>query len=188
MSANSPVCDAEYDFTLVLSGISGLAAGVEDALFEAGCDDATVSVRSGRVYLTFSRSAASLKDAIVSAIQNVRAANVGADVLRVDECSLVTQSEIARRIRRSRQQVHQYMTGTRGPGGFPGPACFIADRAPLWYWCEVAAWLCENNIVKGDVLKEAQQIEVINAVLELSKQRQATPELTDEILHSVGLN
>jgi hypothetical protein len=180
--------ETEYDFTLVLSGISALAEGVEDALFEAGCDDATISVRSGRVYLTFSRSAPSLKDAIVSAIQNVRAANVGADVLRVDECSLVTQSEIARRIRRSRQQVHQYMNGTRGPGGFPGPACFINDRAPLWYWCEVASWLCENHIVKEVVLQEAKQIEVINAVLELAKQHQTTPELTEEILQSVGLD
>src|SRR5438128_2847676 len=96
-------CEREHDFALVLTGISDLTAEVEDALFKAGCDDATLSIRVGRVYLTFSRTAPTLKDAIFSAIRNVRDAGIGADVLRIDECDLVTQAEIARRINRPRQ-------------------------------------------------------------------------------------
>ena len=49
--------EREYDFALVLSGITELTPEVQDALFEAGCEDATISVRAGRVYLTFSRNA-----------------------------------------------------------------------------------------------------------------------------------
>src|SRR5208282_2414943 len=99
-------CEREHDFALVLSGITELTPEVQDALFEAGCDDATISVRAGRVYLTFSRNSRSLKDAILTAIQDVKSARIGADVLRVDVCNLVTQADIARKIGRSRQLVH----------------------------------------------------------------------------------
>src|SRR4029079_9205825 len=111
----------EYDFTLALTGITELTREIEDALFEAGCDDATLSLRCGRIYATFSREADSLKDAILSAINDVRNAGIGADVLRVDECNLITQAEIARKSGRSRQLIHQYIKGIRGPGGFPPP-------------------------------------------------------------------
>src|SRR5487761_1677044 len=115
-------CECEHDFTLVLTGVRELTREVLDALYEAGCDDATIASRSGRIVATFSRTAPSLKDAILSALQCVRKANIGADVLRVDYCNLVTQADIARKIERSRQLVHQYWTGARGPGGFPPPA------------------------------------------------------------------
>jgi hypothetical protein len=71
---------AEHNFSLVLTGIADLSPEVENSLFEAGCDDATLSLRSGRVYATFSRSAISRRDAILSAISDVRKANIGADV------------------------------------------------------------------------------------------------------------
>ena len=50
----------EHDFTLVLTGITELTEQVESALSEAGCDDATLSTRCGRPYLTFSRLAPTL--------------------------------------------------------------------------------------------------------------------------------
>lgn len=172
----------EYDFTLVLTGIDAVSDVEVDALFVAGCDDATVSVRSGRVYMTFSRTSPSLKDAILSAIADVSSASIGAEVLRIDSCNLVTQAEIARRSGRSRQVINQYILGTRGPGGFPPPACNICDEAPLWYWCEVSYWLWENNMVKEDVVREAEQIDMINSVLELRHQRKNRPLLADEII------
>jgi hypothetical protein len=178
--------ESEYDFALVLTGITEATTTVEDALFDAGCDDATISVRFGRVFLTFSRTAKSLKDAILSAIKHVRKAKIGAEVLRVDVSSLVTQAEIARKIGRSRQLVHQYMAGVRGPGGFPAPACDITDGAPLWQWCEVAHWLWQNDMIKEDVLREAQEAAVINSVLDLEHQRRAEPALTAEVVRRVG--
>jgi hypothetical protein len=72
--------EREYDFTLVLTGITELPVGAEDALFEAGCDDATISVRFGRVFLSFSRLALSLNDAILGAMRDIKNANPGADV------------------------------------------------------------------------------------------------------------
>lgn len=175
----------EYEFTLVLDGVAELSPPVEDALFEAGCDDGTISLRSGRVFLTFARQAASLKDAIMSAIRDVNNANLGAVVVRVDSCDLVTQAEISRRLGRSRQLVHQYIIGIRGPGGFPPPVCEITDGARLWYWCEVARWLWEHDLISEAVMREAEQLAVINSVLELRWQGQIAPELTDEILRRI---
>ena len=49
-------CSKEHDFTLVLAGIPELTSQVGNALFEAGCDDATVSMRLG-AYLSISHAA-----------------------------------------------------------------------------------------------------------------------------------
>jgi hypothetical protein len=174
-------CRTEYDFTLILTGVNALSQAVVDALYESGCDDATPSLRFGRVYLTFSRQAKTMAKAILSAIRDVRKAGIGADVLRVDPCNLVTQSEIAHRIRLSRQRVHQYIMGTRGPGGFPPPACNIADESPLWYWCDVAHWLRENNLLPEQAYREAQDVALINAQLEFRRQCELDSELCKEI-------
>ena len=79
--------EQEYDFVLALSGITDLSPEAEDALYEAGCDDATICVRNGCVFLAFTRRAPSLKDAVLSAFRDVRKANIGARVARVDESS-----------------------------------------------------------------------------------------------------
>lgn len=173
-------CECEHDFTLVLTGITDLTEEVEDVLLKT-CDDATLAMRCGRPFLTFSRTSRSMKDAVLSAIDQVRKARINADILRVDYCNLVTQSDIARRICKSRQLVHQYICGTRGPGGFPPPACEMADDQFLWYWCEVAYWLWENNMVKESVVRDAQEVDVINCVLEYQWQSKTQPSLTSEV-------
>jgi hypothetical protein len=184
MNARIP-CDAEYDFVLVLDGLSEVSPSTEDALFEAGCDDCTISIRSGRVFLTFTRVARSVEAAIVTAIADVRRASIGAAVLRVDDCNLVTQAEISRKIGRTRQQVHQYITGERGPGGFPPPACHISDKAMLWRWCEVAHWLWESGIIKENALHEAMAIEAINSVLEFCHHKSSNPDLMTRLLSNL---
>lgn len=73
--------EQEYDFALVLTGLAELPPDAEDALFEAGCDDATISVRSGQVRLLFSRAGASFEQAVSSAIADAKRAKVGADVV-----------------------------------------------------------------------------------------------------------
>ena len=55
MNPATKPCDREYDFALIVGGVSELTPTVEDALFQAGCDDATVSMQHGRLYIEFSR-------------------------------------------------------------------------------------------------------------------------------------
>jgi hypothetical protein len=172
---------SEYDFTLILSGIIDFTDEQVDSLIEAGCDDATVAQRSGRVYMTFSRNASSMIDAITSAIENIRKANIGAGVLRVDTCNLVTQSEIARRLGLSRQCTENYVNGKR-LSGFPAPGCNIIDGQPLYFWCEVAYWACQNSLLRPDANTEAQEIAILNNILELEHQKLIEPEVTARML------
>jgi hypothetical protein len=186
MKETRKACQREHDFTLVLTGINEINSDIENTLFAAGCDDATLSVRCGGVYLTFSRTAETLKEAMLSAISDVKKAQIGAEVMRVDICDLVTQADIARRIGRSRQLVHQYVTGKRGPGGFPPAVCHITEDSPLWMWCEVAYWLSQNDMIKEDVLREAQESAIINTILDLNYQRKRDPRLAQEVMEALG--
>ena len=66
------------------------------------------------------------------------------------------------------------------------PACAITEKVPLWFWCEVAFWLWENNLVKEGVLRDAKEVETINSVLDLKRQKMDNPELTLEVIQSVS--
>ncbi|HKX15880.1 MAG TPA: hypothetical protein VJN19_11840 [Propionibacteriaceae bacterium] len=132
---------AEWTFRLTLAGIE-LTDEQLDALFEAGCDDATFSLeRDGTVLGLFDREAETQDDAVLSAITNVEGAGIGARVLRVDQDDdWLTASEIAGRTGRTRQSIGLLIRGDRGPGGFPLPAARRGSHNPLWRWSEVAAW------------------------------------------------
>jgi hypothetical protein len=71
-----------YEFTLTLAGVDELTVKLEDALFEAGCDDTLVGRSDGVVFIDFGREAESLGDAIGSAVKDVEKA--GYKVARVE--------------------------------------------------------------------------------------------------------
>lgn len=71
----------EYEFTLVIQG--DLDDSAVEALFEAGCDDATLGEVDGVGYADFIREAPSFGDAVLSAIEQV-ASVAGLTVLRVE--------------------------------------------------------------------------------------------------------
>src|SRR5438105_7503687 len=94
-----------YQFTLVLKNVHEKTHDLEDSLFESHCDDALINYKNGTVYLEFDRKASSLEEAVVSAIQNVQASSINAEVANVAPENFVTESEIANRLKTSRQTV-----------------------------------------------------------------------------------
>jgi hypothetical protein len=76
------VAQRTYSFSLILSGVSKLTPEMTDALFGAGCDDATPASCDGVVFVDFDREAESLGKAIGSAISDVERA--GFSVSRID--------------------------------------------------------------------------------------------------------
>lgn len=166
-------CTQEFEFVLTLHASIDDYDRLENALFEAGCDDATLSLRFGRLFLAFCREATSYEEAVVSAIANVTKA--GAIVDQIDDCNLVTQAEIARRAGRSRQVINQYITGKRGPGKFPAPDCQIAEGAPLWLWCEVSIWLFQNGFIKESDARKAQVVWTVNMALWQARRKRRKP-------------
>lgn len=72
----------EFEFSLILSGVSEFSEELADRLFAAGCDDATPVSRDGVALLHFDREAESLQEAIRSAISYVQLA--GCKVAKVE--------------------------------------------------------------------------------------------------------
>lgn len=60
-----------FHFTVVLEGLDDISEELSNRLFEAGCDDASLGCSGGVVSLDFDREAASLAEAIGSAVRNI---------------------------------------------------------------------------------------------------------------------
>lgn len=148
-----------FEFSLIVSGIDLDDDGFEDRLFEAGCDDALVSVVKGLVVLDFTRQEKNLAHAVDSAIKDVE--GTGAKVVRLEPDPLVTISDIANRTSLSRQLVSLYVQGKRGPRDFPLPSLRVSSESPLWEWLPVVRWLRKNQKIDN-------RTEVVHAAL-LSK-------------------
>jgi hypothetical protein len=85
----------------------------------------------------------------------------GVAVLSVDE--LVTGSEIAARAGVTRGAITNFVSGARGPGGFPA-AINPGARNELYRWAEVNAWLDHSTP------DDAQAIAAIDTAVRLSAQ------------------
>lgn len=159
---------ALHNFTLLLSGVSSDTEGLEDALFEARCDDALVCFYGKSVYLEFDREAETLNYAVASAIRAVEGAGINAKVEAVDS-TLVGLSDIAELSHLSRQAIALLKDGTRGKGDFPNPVQRITGQSPLWSWAEVAEWLVSSGRMSSDdsLVKNARTLEQWNLALRI---------------------
>jgi hypothetical protein len=170
----------DHEFTLILAGPVKIDRQTEDALFEAGCDDALLGSRDGVVFLDFARTADSFSEAVSTAIRDVRTA--GFDVLRVEPDDLVSASEIARRTKRTRQSIRQLSTGARGPGGFPPPFARLKSTSPLWRWTDIAKWFSDHSVGSrnrdaANSFEQAETIGRVNAVLEAQRLMEGLPQV-----------
>ena len=162
----------EHTFTLILN-----AAPDEhlDALFEAGCDDALFGEVDGTHYVEFTREAPTLSAALASAIADVRSV-ADLRVLRVEPDDMVTLSEIAERLGRTRESVRLLAAGDRGTGDFPTPISHARERNRLWRWTAVLAWASAHGQAEDADIEGARVVAAVNAALELNAR---LPELAE---------
>jgi hypothetical protein len=78
-----------YEFDVVLKDISEITDEQADALFTAGCDDATPVSSNSLAWLHFDREAASLEEAIRSAVAQVQEAGLRAAKVELDVPSVL---------------------------------------------------------------------------------------------------
>lgn len=83
-----------FEFTIAATGLPLDTDEWEYAFYEAGCDDATVSLQRGVFILFFDREAADFESAARSACADVQSA--GAKVLRIEPDPLVSSSRKAK--------------------------------------------------------------------------------------------
>ncbi len=151
-----------HSFTIVASGLDPEAADFDERFFEAGCDDATLSVQRGLVVLDFEREAKSFAAALVSAIRDVT--STGAKIERVEPDHLVSASEIAKRTGMGRAAISLYANGERG-SAFPRPVARVLSESPLWDWGEVAAWMYRRRKVPLGTVVQARLVRETNRLL-----------------------
>ena len=162
-----------HHFVLVLSGVTESTEGLEDILFEAGCDNALIFYKKNTVYLEFDREGASFEEAVFSAIRAVEGTGIGIKVKRIEPDMIVNLSDIAKRTDLSRQLVSMLVSGDRGDGTFPSPISKITSLNPLWSWSAVAKWMFDHNKLEEEKVWQAYLIEDLNGALELRNQERA---------------
>jgi hypothetical protein len=165
-----------YEFTLVIEGLDLDDDDQGNALFDAGCDDATFGEVDGRGYADFHRDAGSLTEALISAIRNVESVP-GLRVVHSEPDELVTAAEIADRLGKSKEYIRLLANGERGGGAFPAPVSHMRTRNRLWRWPDVAAWA---GVVKPNEVHDAYVLAAVNAMLDL---RQLRTQVPDEVKH-----
>ncbi len=80
-----------YEFDLILKNTSEVSEEQADALFEAGCDDGIPISRSGMSWIHFDREAASLEEAIRTAVGQVQSAGFIVSKVEMDVDAAVSQ-------------------------------------------------------------------------------------------------
>jgi hypothetical protein len=167
----------EYEFELRFK-IPADSLDVEEVverLGEAGCDDALVGIgHPGRIALKFTREARSAKQAILSALEDVKKAIPAAALIEAGP-DFVGLTDVAELLGVSRQNVRKLML--THAGSFPAPV--HEGSAAIWHLEPVLQWLRSKggyNISEPqmDVAHISMQINLIKAVerLELRMQRE----------------
>jgi hypothetical protein len=151
-----------YEFSIIASGLDPNADDFGDRFYDAGCDDALVAFQKGHIIVDFAREANSIEQAIVSAIENVRAA--GANVDRVEPDPLVSLADMAARTNLTRAAMTQYSKGQRSRD-FPAPIARVTSDSPLWDWATVARWMFQHDKLSREDAIEAEAVRVANVAI-----------------------
>lgn len=166
-----------HRFSFLIRGADCLAPENFDRLYEAGCDDAVFGRRQGMQFAEFARRSRSLPEAVRSAIETIETAVPDAQVVRVEPDDLVTLTEIAQRVGRTKESVRLLSEGRRGPGAFPAPVAWLAAKQRIWQWSDVAAWFGEKLGERLPLSPSAQFVAALNGALEV---RRRSAELASE--------
>jgi hypothetical protein len=123
-----PTCDADMD-------------ELADALYGHGCDDALIGIgQPGRIGLDFCRAADTAREAVLSAIRDVRQAIPGAALVEVTP-DLVGVAEVAAMFGCSRQNIRKLILSC--PSTAPAPA--HEGNSSLWHLAPLLHWLAREK-------------------------------------------
>lgn len=139
-----------YWFDIEVAGpvTEGHAETLAEVLLARGGIDATVQAGHSGGRVMFSREAGDAVQAAVSAVDDVEMA--GMRVTGVTE-DLVVAEDIAERAKVTAASVRYWISGERGPGGFPDPVMW-RPRASLYSWAKVSQWLAAARLGEVDLI------------------------------------
>ena len=134
-----------------------------DALFEAGCDDALISMgKPGYLAADFTRESSSAYDAIKTAIEAVTKAITHAKLIKASPY-IANLSEMANLFGCTKQNLSKYARGESPKSDlFPNP--IVSGKVDYWYVLDVALWFYKQN--KMNIGK--QDIDILKAIHDLN--------------------
>ena len=131
-----------------------------ERLGKVGCDDAVIGTgQPGRIALDFAREARSVKEAIVSALRDVKKALPDAELIEVTP-DFVGLTDVAELVGVSRQNMRKLMLAH--PTTFPAPV--HEGSASVWHLAHVLQWLAE----RGDYSIEKQLLEIATTAMQIN--------------------
>ena len=151
-----------FEFAIIASGLDPGQDDFFDRFYEAGCDDATIAFQKGHIIVDFAREAATLVEAIASAVEAVRKA--GAKVERVEPDPLVSLSDMAARAGMTRAALSNYFKGVRAKS-FPATVAKVTSESPLWDWATVARWMYAHKKLSREAALEAEIVRQANEAI-----------------------
>ena len=158
----------KYEFTLkfmLLPDDTDLDELVE-RLGDAGCNDALVGIgQTGRIALEFTREADSAKQAILSALEEVKDAIPDAKLLEITP-DFVGLSDVAELVGVTRQNMRKLMIAHKESF----PAALHEGSAALWHLFPVLKWLQEH----ADYRLEPSLIEVAHMAMQTNLAKDST--------------
>lgn len=136
---------------------------LEDALFEAGCDDALLHVHGPTLSIEFDRQSTSCREAISSALHDVYSTELDLVLRRLGPDDLVSSAEIARRAGVSREAVRLWHASARRQD-FPRALTHVG-KSEVWSWQEVVTWLHAQELLDAKEVEQAELIAALNHVI-----------------------
>ncbi|MCX4476690.1 hypothetical protein OOK44_09495 [Streptomyces cellulosae] len=165
-----------YMFTLEIENFDIRNEATVERFYE-DAEEAYLSARDGLVDATYVIEADEDDpcDAVLDAANHLRSLIPEARVTQV-ALDLVSVSDIAARVNKSRATIRSWVKGTRGPGKFPRPLSTLGGGVQIWHWPEVNEWLRLHHPEAADDERglPMQQIHRINYALS-AKEFQASP-------------
>jgi predicted DNA-binding transcriptional regulator AlpA len=136
-----------------------------ERLGESGCDDAAIGIgQPGRIALDFTREARSVKDAIISALRDVKTAIPDAELIEVTP-DFVGLTDVAELVGVSRQNMRKLMLAH--PTTFPAPV--HEGSASVWHLAHILQWLAE----RGDYSIEKPLLDVATMAMQINLAKEA---------------
>lgn len=170
---------SEYEFTLKFRLPDGNTNSEQfiDALAEAGCDDATVGIgQQGRIALDFTRDADSALEAIVSAVQSVKSAIPGVELVEASP-DFVGLTDVADLIGCTRQNIRKLLISNLATF----PVAVHEGSQSIWHLRLVLAWFLETQ--KRSIDRSLIEISEATMKINIAKQtwRLHEPKLPKEL-------
>lgn len=159
---------SEFSLGLAVDGVDLVDDETVNTLIDAGIEDASFAIRDGSNIVYLDREGDRFPEVVVRAVRELEGAHPSLKVVGLDAGGPLSQSGVAVFSGRSRQSVHQHVSGSRG-SGFPPPVSWVDGTRPLWLRSDVRQWLLPSESNSGDATSNEDWEELLSGAFSFAR-------------------